>query len=89
MSSRPSIAAVLKQLTMMDRKMTVISSQTNERFAVMEDRFKSMEKWLTRRFDVMETNLSRQIDGIDERLDELELLDLPRRVTGLEMNVGK
>lgn len=39
---------------------------------------------LSNRIDVLETNLSRQIDGIDTRLDAVEIETLPRRVTALE-----
>lgn len=42
---------------------------------------------LSNRIDVLETNLTRQIDAIDARLDAIEIESLPRRVTALEKAV--
>ncbi len=37
--------------------------------------------------DRMERNLTAQIDGIDKRLDEIEIENMPKRVTALEAAV--
>jgi hypothetical protein len=44
------------------------------------DRIRHLESRVAR----SETTLSQQIDGIDKRLDELEIVQLPRRVAALE-----
>ena len=46
----------------------------------VEGRLARVEKKL----QLVEVNLSRQIDGIDRRLDEIEIEQLPKRVTALE-----
>lgn len=49
---------------------------------------RSMEGRLTTRIDTLERNLTGQIEGIDGRLDGLEIVQLPKRVQRIEEHVG-
>lgn len=57
--------------------------KNDSRFMRLEDRFDHMED----RMDRMERNLTRQIDAIDQRLDDIEIEMLPKRVAKLEEEV--
>ncbi len=48
------------------------------------DRFEHRLDNLEKRIALAESNLTYQLDAIDSRLDDLELAELPRRVSLLE-----
>ncbi|MDD4628671.1 MAG: hypothetical protein PHE68_04755 [Candidatus Peribacteraceae bacterium] len=54
----------------------------------MEQRLTSRMDGLGNKMDRMHVNLSAQIDAIDQRLDVIEIENLPKRVAKLERVVG-
>jgi|GEM_PF-4625334 len=54
----------------------------------MELRINGRVDGIQKRIGLVETNLGQQIDGIDQRLDELEIGDVVNRVGRLESHVG-
>jgi len=50
----------------------------------LDQKIDNAEKKLIYRIDKLEINLTQQIDGIDQRLDTIEIEKLPQRVTALE-----
>jgi hypothetical protein len=73
-----SLKTVLDHLSAMEQRLA-------GRFDTVEKRFGQVDQKL----QVVEANLTRQIDGIDRRLDEMEIQKLPSRVAALEVTVRR
>lgn len=58
-----------------------------DHIVAMEQRLTGQLADVKRELKSVETNLGRQIQGIDERLDDIEIENLPKRVRALESRV--
>ena len=59
-----------------------MEDRINKRFDVVHLRFNAVDA----RIDLLGRNLTRQIDAIDKRLDEIEIEKLPQRVVRIEQH---
>jgi hypothetical protein len=71
-----TLGAVMEHLRAMEGRI-------NKRFESADLRLERIESGQQR----MERNLTRQIDGIDKRLDEIEIEKLPERVDRIEQHL--
>ena len=71
-----TLGAVMEHLRAMEGRI-------NKRFENADFRLERIESGQQR----MERNLTRQIDGIDKRLDEIEIEKLPQRVDRIEKHL--
>ena len=55
----------------------------------LSEKIEGVEKRLTKSIDTLGNNLQRQIQGIDERLDDIEKEKLPEKVLALQRRFPK
>lgn len=77
MESDITLGTILEHLRAFEGRML-------NRFTDLEGRMNSLEQ----RVDRMDRNLTRQINAIDQRLDAVEIEQLPKRVTRIEQHLN-
>lgn len=76
-----TLKTVLEHIQNMQRTFTLSHQE-------LKKEIRSVERRLGHRIDLVEANLTTQIDAIDKRLDTIEIEKLPQRVTKLEIAAG-
>lgn len=87
-----TLRTVLEHMTAMEQRLAGRLGGVELRLGAVETRISGVESRLgsvERRIDALDASLSRQIDGIDKRLDEVEIERLPKRLAVVEAAIAR
>jgi len=75
-----TLKTVLEHIAAMEQRLSGRLGGVETRLGEVETRLGGVE----RRIEALDASLSQQIDGIDKRLDEVEIEQLPKRMAVVE-----
>lgn len=87
-----TLKTVLEHMTAMEQRLAGRLGGVESRLGAVETRINGVETRLggvERRIESLDASLSRQIDGIDKRLDEVEIERLPKRMAVVEAALSR
>ncbi len=79
-----TLGVIMQHMQGMELRLTRRIDDVDHRLSGLNGRVDNLDKKLDRIYH----NLSFQIDAIDKRLDEIEIEQLPKRVTAIERHLG-